>query len=87
MFLLALSLLYLLFEIHHLVFVLVLTSVQLFNIVQVYTLSLYAAHLLPDTKCLIHKLLVQSVRASQQEFLGQLVSLNKEAPRLEAVIE
>jgi hypothetical protein len=61
MLLLTLSLFYLLLEALDLLLMLFLSTIELSDIVQINLLSLGAAHLFPNTKCLIHKLLVQSV--------------------------
>lgn len=49
-------------------------------------MSLHAAHLLPHTEALVCHLLIDGSTRPDQKLLGQLVSLDKQPPRLVAIV-
>jgi len=57
-----------------------LSTVKLFNIVKVKSLSFYAAHLFPDTEALVGHLLVKRGAASDKELFGELIPFNIQTP-------
>ena len=58
-------------------FMIFLSFVEFFNIIQIELLSLFTTHLLPFTEAIVDKLLIQGVRSSYKEFLGSLILFNK----------
>ena len=73
-------------DLHDCFFVLNFSFFKLIDIFLVLHLLSSADHLLPDTESFINKLLIQGVRASQNEFFGKFLSFDVESPGLIAVI-
>ena len=64
------------FEMLNLLFVLHFPLIELLDVIEVELLLLSAAQLLPDTEALIHQLLIERVRATQNKLLRQFIPFN-----------